>query len=194
MDMGLDGLWEFIMDREDWHVAVLGVAKCQTWLSDWTTMEVFLKKKKKKLPIQFPWFLKVDELNSFTLVRSQTEIKLQSNKNGLNLFFVLSRSQDGRKPTSGDTTLSQRWIAQQLLYTRSPVKQRAFLASSSLGRISQSLHNALRKIQKSLIWITSFLALREVYIHHKLPTFGEGTDFPLKPTGMLSLLMTEVFK
>ena len=35
MDMGLGGLRELVMDREAWHPVVHGVAKSQTWLSNW---------------------------------------------------------------------------------------------------------------------------------------------------------------
>ena len=38
MDMSLSELREMVMDREAWRAVTHGVAKSQTWLSDWTEL------------------------------------------------------------------------------------------------------------------------------------------------------------
>ena len=38
MDMNLSELWELVMDREAWHVAVLGISKGWTRLSNSTEL------------------------------------------------------------------------------------------------------------------------------------------------------------
>ena len=56
MDESLSELREMVMDREAWHAAIHGVTKSQTWLSDWTELNItqyIVKETWGNLPLLF---------------------------------------------------------------------------------------------------------------------------------------------
>ena len=50
MNTGLTKIQDLVKGREAWRAAVQGVAKSQTWLSDWATMQTLQSWEKKPLP------------------------------------------------------------------------------------------------------------------------------------------------
>ena len=55
MYMSLSKLWELVMDREAWHAAVNGVAKCRTQLSDWTELYTIQRPLPESLRVNTAW-------------------------------------------------------------------------------------------------------------------------------------------
>ena len=54
MNMNLSKLLEIVKDREAWHATDHGVAKSQTWLSDWTITTIFWEGRKYFLFVKKP--------------------------------------------------------------------------------------------------------------------------------------------
>ena len=60
MDMSLSKLWELVMDRKAWHAVIHGVAKSQTWLSNWTELMAQTVKNLPAMPETWaPWVRKL---------------------------------------------------------------------------------------------------------------------------------------
>ena len=58
IDMNLSKLWETVKDKEAWRVAVHGITKSQTQLSDWTTKKNCLSPQPRKEHGMWQWLKK----------------------------------------------------------------------------------------------------------------------------------------
>ena len=67
MDMNLSKFWEIVKDREAWHATVHGVAKCRTWLINWTTTKTNVIKVINPKMGRLSWTISVSDIIAWVL-------------------------------------------------------------------------------------------------------------------------------
>ena len=121
MDISSSKFQEIMKDREAWHAAVHGVAKCQTWLRDWTRKSVIFSIYRCVIALEkgvyaslewkwslyenvdfpsycFAWIIYVSEVDKHVLLCSPSEWVIHLRKTNKEAFLDLKPWANIRHP------------------------------------------------------------------------------------------------
>ena len=93
IDMSFSKLWEIVKNRDAWRAAVHGVARSQTWLSDWTTTR---RKSRTTFPLILRDTVLLFFLSALTSKRTRIEVRERPSLGSTGAICLLYKRAPGR--------------------------------------------------------------------------------------------------